>query len=168
MKVLVAIDNSECSSAAVNAVADRSWPSATVFEIITVVEPLAAQYCYAGACSMDSLIEVERQIVEHCQQLVDGKVSQLAAIFGKGRVSGKVIEGGIADSIIDHADQWQADLIVVGSHGRKGIKRFLLGSIAGKVASHAPCSIEIVKNKVAHTEIQPADEKETMILVAHH
>jgi nucleotide-binding universal stress UspA family protein len=95
-------------------------------------------------------------------------VSQLAAIFGKGRVSGRVIEGAIADTIIDHATDWQADLIVVGSHGRTGIKRFLLGSIAGKVAAYAPCSIEIVKNKVAHTEKEPAAAKETMILEPHH
>jgi nucleotide-binding universal stress UspA family protein len=168
MKVLVAIDNSDCSSAAVNAVADRSWPTATKFEVITVVEPLAAQYCFAGARNLDSMLEVEKQILEYSQQVVDGKVAQLAAIFGKGRVSGKVIEGPIADTIIDHAREEKCDLIVVGSHGRTGIKKFLLGSVATKVASHAPCSIEIVKEKSAHTEDESAGAKADMILEAHH
>jgi nucleotide-binding universal stress UspA family protein len=168
MKVLVAIDNSECSSAAVNAVADRSWPTATTFEVITVVEPLAAQYCFAGARSLDSMIEVERQILDYSQTVVDGKVKQLAAIFGKGRVSGQVIEGSVADTIIDHARESHADLIVVGSHGRRGIQKFLLGSVAGRVASQAPCSIEIVKEKVAHSATDSEGEKENMILEAHH
>ena len=95
-------------------------------------------------------------------------MSQLATIFGKGRVSGKVLEGPIADSIVDQAKEWQSDLIVVGSHGRTGIRRFLLGSIAGKVASLAPCSIEIVKDKVAHSPKESTVAKETMIMEAHH
>jgi nucleotide-binding universal stress UspA family protein len=167
MKVLVAIDNSVCSTEAANAVAERSWPPATKFEVITVVEPLAAQYSYGAACSLESMIEIERQIVEYCQKLVDEKVFQLSTIFGQGRVSGKVIEGSIADSIVDHAKEWQADLIVVGSHGRTGFRKFLLGSVASKVASQAPCSIEIVRAKLVRSEKKSASSKEKMILEPH-
>jgi len=45
------------------------------------------------------------------------------------------------------ADEWGADLIVVGSHGRTGVKRWLLGSVAGAIVSHAPCSVEVVRRR---------------------
>ena len=51
----------------------------------------------------------------------------------------------LGERIIDSAAEWRADLIVVGSHGRSGIPRFLLGSVAEFVARHAKCSVEIVR-----------------------
>jgi nucleotide-binding universal stress UspA family protein len=54
-------------------------------------------------------------------------------------------EGDPADVIIQVANEQQADLIVVGSSGRTGIKRFLLGSVSSKVSHHAPCSVMIVR-----------------------
>jgi nucleotide-binding universal stress UspA family protein len=47
--------------------------------------------------------------------------------------------------ILDTAAKWHADLIVIGSHGRKGLDRFLLGSVSEAVARHAPCSVQIVR-----------------------
>ena len=54
-------------------------------------------------------------------------------------------EGHPAEVIIDVAKQEQADLIVVGSRGLTGIKRYLLGSVSSKVSEHAPCSVMIVR-----------------------
>jgi len=56
-----------------------------------------------------------------------------------------VEEGDPKSKIIDMAAQWSADLIVLGSHGRKGLDRFLLGSVSELVARHASCSVEIVR-----------------------
>lgn len=47
--------------------------------------------------------------------------------------------------ILDCATEWRADLIVVGSHGRKGVTRFVLGSVSEAVARHAHCSVEIAR-----------------------
>jgi nucleotide-binding universal stress UspA family protein len=54
-------------------------------------------------------------------------------------------EGEPAEVIIDIANQEQADLIVVGSRGLTGIKRYLLGSVSSKVSEHAPCNVMIVR-----------------------
>ena len=54
-------------------------------------------------------------------------------------------EGEPAEVIIDVANQEHADLIVVGSRGLTGIKRYLLGSVSSKVSEHAPCSVMIVR-----------------------
>jgi len=57
--------------------------------------------------------------------------------------------GDIRERILDSAAEWGADLIVVGSHGRRGVQRFLLGSVAEFVARHAKCSVEIVRTSVS-------------------
>jgi nucleotide-binding universal stress UspA family protein len=49
--------------------------------------------------------------------------------------------------ILDEAERWDADLIVLGSHGYNGWQRFLLGSVSHAVATHAHCSVEIVRQK---------------------
>ena len=54
-------------------------------------------------------------------------------------------EGDPAEVIIQVANEQQADLIVIGSSGLTGIKRFLLGSVSNKVSHHAPCSVMIVR-----------------------
>ena len=56
-----------------------------------------------------------------------------------------VREGQPAEVIIDVANQEQADLIIVGSRGLTGIKRYLLGSVSSKVSEHAPCNVMIVR-----------------------
>ena len=56
-----------------------------------------------------------------------------------------VANGEVRETIVDRAVQWGADLIVLGSHGRRGASRFLLGSVAESVARHAPCSVKIVR-----------------------
>jgi nucleotide-binding universal stress UspA family protein len=56
-----------------------------------------------------------------------------------------VREGEPADTLIDVADENDADLIVVGAHGNTGLRRFMLGGVAGKLAHHAPRSLLIVR-----------------------
>jgi nucleotide-binding universal stress UspA family protein len=56
-----------------------------------------------------------------------------------------VREGDPAHTLIDVADETDADLIVVGAHGRSGMRRFMLGSVSGKLAHHATRSLLIVR-----------------------
>jgi K+-sensing histidine kinase KdpD len=66
-------------------------------------------------------------------------------------------EGDPKSRIIDLATEWHADLIVLGSHGRKSLNRFLMGSVSEAVARHAPCSVEIVRipTESAHLSVSP-------------
>jgi nucleotide-binding universal stress UspA family protein len=50
--------------------------------------------------------------------------------------------------ILDDAEKWPADLIVLGSHGLKGLNRFLLGSVSDAVSRHAACSVQVVRVRV--------------------
>ena len=57
-------------------------------------------------------------------------------------------EGLPGDEIIATAREWQADLVVAGSHGASGLARLVLGSVCHALVTHAPCNVEVVK--IAH------------------
>ena len=61
------------------------------------------------------------------------------------KVTTAVQQGDPKSTIIDASEEWRADLIVIGSHGRKALDRFLMGSVSEAVARHAHCSVEIVR-----------------------
>jgi len=60
-------------------------------------------------------------------------------------LTGETVVGRAAETIIGTAKKWDADLVALGSHSYHGFKRFLLGSVSYAVATHAPCSVEIVR-----------------------
>lgn len=143
MKILIATDGSSFSDAAVRAVARRPWPTGSEFQVLSIMEHNL----------IDSMGSANYAIKWHdLQQSVHDAIEKIASssadiLKSEGhKVSYKVREGNVAEQITDEAKEWGADLIVVGTHGLSGIKRFLLGSIAQKVAHHAPCSVEIVRS----------------------
>ena len=60
-------------------------------------------------------------------------------------LDGALLPGPARTVILDEAESWRADLIVVGSHGYRAWERFLLGSVSQAVVSHAKCSVEVVR-----------------------
>jgi nucleotide-binding universal stress UspA family protein len=64
-------------------------------------------------------------------------------------ITSEVLNALPKDALIDEAKRWQADLVVVGSHGYGGLKRLWLGSVSQAVAAHACCSVEIVRERGA-------------------
>jgi universal stress protein A len=77
---------------------------------------------------------------------------QLAALVARARkarvrASSRLVEGVPADRIVDTAKSWRADLIVIGTHGRTGLAKFFLGSVASRVVATAPCPVLTVRGK---------------------
>ena len=68
------------------------------------------------------------------------------------RVTAKVLSGPPKTVILDEAEAFGADLIIVGSHGLGVIERLLLGSVSQTVALHAKCSVEIVRRPIRQKE----------------
>jgi len=60
-------------------------------------------------------------------------------------VATAIEEGDPRTKLIDAASEWHADLVMVGSHGRTGLDRLLMGSVSEAIARHAPCSVQIVR-----------------------
>jgi nucleotide-binding universal stress UspA family protein len=140
MKILLAVDDSRFSDAALEAVIAQAPPRDTEVMVLHVVEPITL----APPPQMSSSYAPELEArVKEGQELVERQVQKLHAAGFKAH--GAVETGDIRGKILDAAAELGADLIVLGSHGRKGVQRFLLGSVAENVARHAQCSVEIVR-----------------------
>ncbi len=152
MNILVAIDDSTFSDAAIDSVTERTWPEGSKFKLLSVVEPFHPEYAGWHTNYMPVAVEAQKELVEAAKSLVNEKVKRLTDAFGRQSVLAEVREGYVTDTILETAKEWPADLIVVGSHGRTGITRLLLGSVSEAVVSQAPCSVEIVKMPKKHAK----------------
>lgn len=142
MKILLAVDGSPHSQAAVDEVKQRPWPSKSTVRVLSVIQPYtppATEFVLAGA----TLESMRRQQTLEAEQLTAGVADAVKGTNVSTQTA--VREGDPRSAIVDEADEWGADLIVVGSHGRTGLKRWLLGSVAQAIVGHAPCSVEVVR-----------------------
>lgn len=143
MKILLATDGSPCSERALKEVARRPWPADSQVRVVSVVEPpapLAAEPYMALASYFE---EVEALKRKEAGAALEAAAEKLRA--GGLQVSTEALTGSAKRCIVEEAEAWGADLIVVGSHGYKSWERMLLGSVSQSVAAHASCSVEIVR-----------------------
>lgn len=146
MKILLAVDGSDCSVAAVAAVARRPWPAGSEVKLLAAIEPLFVPTSEAWAVPANYYAQLEKAGQDQAHEAIDKAVEQFRARRDTPlEVSTEAMRGQAKDVILDRAEHWGADLIVVGSHGYRGFKRFLLGSVSQAVAAHAKCSVEIVR-----------------------
>jgi nucleotide-binding universal stress UspA family protein len=144
MKILLAIDDSKYSQAAAQAVAAQFASPENEVQVLHVVEPLIlTPYFDGGEFYTRQLEGLEKEEYRRGKELVEQTAKSLAE---RGlRASSSVEEGDPRAAIVDRAAEWKADLVVLGSHGRRGLERLLLGSVSEYVARHARCSVEIVR-----------------------
>lgn len=145
MKVLIAADESEFSRSALNSVLERPWPAQTEFLILSVVPYIPPAYGDWQLGYAHSAREAQSALNTLHLDTVSEYESRLRQTFTDSKIEGKVVTGSIRDCIVDEAESWEADLIVMGSHGRTGMSRFLLGSVAESVLGRSPCSVEIIR-----------------------
>lgn len=139
MNILLAIDGSGCSDVAIRKVLQTA-PKDAQIRIINVIEPFPVVESWAYAVNWQEVLEGQRK--EAAALLAEAAKTFRDANFA---VSTSIEEGNAKPVIVDIAAKWPADLVVLGSHGRRGLPRFLLGSVSEGVARHAPCSVLIVR-----------------------
>ena len=141
MNILAPIDGSECSQAAIQELIQTRSPGAQV-RVMHVLEPFPVIEGWVYTPEWDRMLEEQRKDAEEfvaraAQTLRDANFT----------VTTSIETGNPKSLILDAAAKWPADLIVIGSHGRRGLDRFLLGSVSEGVARHAPCSVLIVRKR---------------------
>ncbi|HWP42863.1 MAG TPA: universal stress protein, partial [Blastocatellia bacterium] len=142
MKILIAIDGSVFSDRAVEGVARRPWPPASEIRLISVVEPALTPVAEPYILPTVYWEEAEKAAEEQAQEALNRGLEKLRASHGESfKVTAEVLKGYPKQVILEEAERWNADLIVVGSHGRRGLTRLLLGSVSQAVAAHATCSV---------------------------
>lgn len=146
MKVLLAVDGSPYSEAAVDEVASRVWPEHTEVRVITAYELPLAPAPEAWALPADYFERLDRAARDHAEAVEQAVVQELARDLDSSvKVTGNILPGSPRSIILEEAERWRADLIVVGSHGYGAFQRFLLGSVSQAIVSHAKCSVEVVR-----------------------
>jgi len=136
-KVLVAIDGSECSARALAAGAEQARLSGAALAIVYAVDPLPA---------LSPEFIPTAGIFEELRLAGQELLKKTAA--GLSPAPQTFLRQGRPDyEVVACAKQWGADLLVLGTHGRTGLGRVLLGSVAEHVVRHAPRSVLVVRGK---------------------
>lgn len=146
MKILLAIDGSIDSDAAVDEVARLPWPPDSEVKVLTVIEmPIFPTIDPPWPVYLD---EVEQAFRKRAEATIQAAVLKLGMGECKTlKAAGEVVIGTAKGVILDEAEKWGADLIVLGSRGLGALDRFLLGSVSHAVTQHAKCSVEVVRRR---------------------
>ena len=143
IRIVAAIDGSKSSEATLQALATQFSSPDTQVRVLHVVEPLTIAVSPQMAAGYAPELEAR---LKDARKLVERAASTLGASGFKA--TAEVREGDVREMILESAIDWGADLIVLGSHGQKGLPRLLLGSVSEAVARHALCSVEVVRAPV--------------------
>jgi nucleotide-binding universal stress UspA family protein len=143
MRIALAIDDLKSSRAAIQALVTQAKPDDTEVFILHVVEPPSLMI----GREMRSHNPMLKALWQETEQQAKAMVKEVAQeLHSRGfKVKSAVEKGDPKSRIIDFAVKQKADLIVLGSHGRKGLDRFLMGSVSEAVTRYARCSVEIAR-----------------------
>ena len=147
MKILLAIDGSECAENAADAVIaqfTRHETEVRVFHADEWPRDLPLELSFAEGPDAASLVlAAHERRVREMEAIIARTAERLRAA---GFQTSTIMRAGDArTTIVDAAREWGANLIVLGSHGRRGVDRLLLGSVSENVVHRAPCSVEVVR-----------------------
>lgn len=168
MKVLFAHDRSESAARAEKLVDSIRWPAPTTIKVLRADQFVIEDLGLSG----NQLTEAHDRFQEQMKRELDASKAALASL---GRtVETALVMGRPASVIVDEARRMNADLIVVGSHGRGAVASALLGSVANEVVDHAPCPVLVSRTEkidrvvLAHDGTDGARQAEAVLLAMPH
>ena len=155
MKILLATDGSEFSNAAIEMLPNIvAKPETTSIKIISAFEhpnPIGTE---SFAISVEYYNDLDKIRQTEATKFVEQAESQILKLFPdqKPDLTTRVIVGSPPQIIVETANEWEADLIIIGSHGYGFWSRVLLGSVSNSVLQHAHCSVLIVRKAKEETK----------------
>lgn len=155
MRVLLAYDGSAGGAEAAALTAAISWPSDSVLRVVSVIEPILSPM--PGPWDGTSVLspDLDAAITAAADESLREVVERLRSL---GSVDGKLLRGRAASAILDHARDFRADLVIIGSRGHGGIATLLLGSVSSEVVDHAPCPVLVARNESLRAVLFATDE----------
>lgn len=145
MKVLIGYDGSEESDQALAGLARAGLPAEAEALVATVTTPwpdLSPEIMVGASFGFPAAALAEQGLAE-ARELAEKGARRLARIFPSWRIRGEAIVGRPAQGLLEMAESWKADLVVVGSHGRGGLRRLALGSVSLRVLHHAKSGVRV-------------------------
>lgn len=148
MKILIATDGSDFSKEAVLlACQTLIQPAKTEVKVVSVFQP------YISTDPLTQSAAYSQDFVNAMQSIAETSTTEAVSAIQHYFPNDKInltflVKSGIADQvIIEVAQEWNADVIVVGSHGRGFWGRVMVGSVSDSLVHHAPCSVVVVRKK---------------------
>jgi nucleotide-binding universal stress UspA family protein len=143
MRILLALDGSAHSQRALDFVSRMRWPAGSRLIVLNILEPaldvLASGDVVTGAPPMQD--DAGRQRAERIVADSEARLREVGFA-----TEGQVVTGIPGDAVVEAATRERADLVVMGSRGRTGVAKWVLGSVSSHVVTHAPCSVLVVKH----------------------
>lgn len=148
MKILLAVDGSKYTDVVVNTLIDRAWPEGSEVRVISVAHtiPYITDPLLIGLATQ---LHLEKAEVARAVQLAEEVAKKISHKAPGLKVSTTVPSGSPKHLIVEEAENWKADLILLGSHGHSPAHRLILGSVSLAVVTHAPCSVEVIRDPSA-------------------
>jgi nucleotide-binding universal stress UspA family protein len=170
MKVLIGYDGSSFADAAIDDLQRAGLPADTQAKVLCVADvwpsmppiyrdaivPGPAELSFAVSDAAQGRIKAAEQ---EAAELAERAKLRVAEMFPTWTVEAESCSDSPASALTERAQQWNADLIMIGSHGRGAISRLFFGSISQKVLRYAPCSVRVGR----HIENRPPGPPRVML-----
>lgn len=131
-KLLVAVDSSFYANEILDEVYHHKYEKGTQIHVLTVL-------------NTDSVLDSSEEYMNQCEYILKERVQRMQNRLPNCKVTGDCLAGNPAKIVLEVASRWQAELIVIGSHGDTGIRPDKIGSVAAAIVNSAPCSVMVIK-----------------------
>jgi nucleotide-binding universal stress UspA family protein len=168
MKILIGHDGSESADAALADLQRAGLPVEAEALVVSVADvmmvPAAPAYELAGEALRSrrvtaGLVYAQKQterVLNEAKEFARRAKEQVRSYFPHWNVRAETLAGSAAFELISKADEWKPDLIVVGSHGRSAVSRFILGSVSKKVVTDSAHSVRVSRGDLEKDLNEPA------------
>ena len=162
MKLLIAYDGSKCAEDALDDLARAGLPRAAEALVLTVSEVWLPQPASAPGVAQADIHssaapagKSSKKLLE-AQELAARAGDRLRSMFPAWSVRAEAATGSAPTRVLEKADEWGPDLIVVGSHGRSALGRFVIGSVSQKIVTEARTSVRVARGskRPAHSPVR--------------
>ncbi|HEY6121275.1 MAG TPA: universal stress protein [Pyrinomonadaceae bacterium] len=160
MKILIGYDGSDCADGALDDLQRAGLPPDAEAQIISVAEvwlpppPPSSAEILERANEVKVPADLKRLYSRGCAAmkealaLAERASDRVKTNFPGWKVAADASCGSPAWEVVFRADQWKPDLVVVGSHGRTALGRFVLGSVSQRVLTEAKCSVRVARGRI--------------------
>ena len=154
-KVLIGVGDKEFGQAISKFVCNHDFGNDVEFKVVHVLEHPVFDCVMIGMAD-SSMANVIEEFNRRAKALVMAIGTELRTAFPQSSIEEITVDGSPHRELLRIAQEWPADFIILGSHGKGGLDRLMLGSVSLSVLSHADCSVMIVK---LPQEVKPKPQK---------